>query len=199
MAVRKRCPVCGSADVRVESPSRYEYGYCGLSGVVLEGDAVALTECDKCGESTSTIHNEVQLLQVIGLTVVLAGPGLTGEELAYLRSLFEFSQEDLSRAIGRSRRETIADWEAHGTERIFRAPFDELNLRVVLMALFRSKVIESKWCCLSAQHLEQFSKATATIIARVDELLTASPGHGPLNVRRTASTGEWKPRSLIAA
>ena len=199
MASRQRCPVCGSPNARTERPPRYEYTYCGLSGVVLEGDAVVLTGCDHCGESTSMIQNEAQLLQVIGLAIVLSGPGLTGEELAYLRSLCGISQEDLARAIGRSRRETIADWEGRGSGRVFQKPFDELNLRVVLLSLFKQRVVDSRWCCLSARHLAQFQEATASFVAHVGDLLATAPVHAPLRLRRTATTGEWRPSIRRAA
>lgn len=185
------CPICGSSDVRVECPPRYALDHCGLSGVFLEGNGVVLTDCDACGEQTSTIRNEAQLLQCLGLMIILSGPGLTGEELGYLRSLYEMSQEDLATAIGRSRRETIADWEARGTQPVFRAPFDELNLRVVLMSLFQTKVVESKWCCLAPRHLDQFHAARRDFIARVDQMLTPREPHGPRRLKRVKSSGEW--------
>ncbi len=120
MAPTRRCPNCGSTRVNLEQPSRYEFDWSGLSGVVLAGDGVVLLDCEECRESTTTIRNLPQLLQVIGLALVLGGPGLTGQELAYLRSLFEISQGELARATGRGRRETIADWEARGAAPIFR-------------------------------------------------------------------------------
>lgn len=191
LARTRTCPLCGSPEARFEHPARYEYDHCGLTGVFLEGNAVELTECDKCGEGTSMIYNEVQLMDYLGLVILLSGPGLTGEEIAYLRSLYRMSQEDLATAIGRSRRETIADWEARGTQPVFRAPFDELNLRVVLMSLFQKKVVESKWCCLAPRHLDQFHAARRDFISRVDEMLTPREPHGPRSLRRIKSSGEW--------
>lgn len=199
MAPTRRCPHCGSTRVNRDQPSRYAFDWSGLSGVVLAGDGVVVLDCEECRETTTTIRNLPQLLQVIGLALVLGGPGLTGQELAYLRSLFEISQGELARATGRGRRETIADWEARGAAPIFRTAFEELSLRVVLMSLFRSRVVASKWCCLSARQIAQFQEATASFVVRVEDALAAPPGHGPLELRRTSSTGEWRPSTSKAA
>ena len=199
MAPTRRCPNCGSTRINREQPSRYEFDWSGLSGVVLAGDGVVVLDCAECRETTTTIRNLPQLLQVIGLALVLGGPGLTGQELAYLRSLFEISQGELARATGRGRRETIADWEARGVAPIFRTAFEELSLRVVLLSLFRSHVAGSKWCCLSARQLAQFEEATASFVVRVEDILATPAGHGPLELRRTSSTGEWRPSTSKAA
>ena len=108
MAPNRRCPNCGSTRVTLERPSRYAFDWCGLSGVVLVGDGVVVSDCAECRETTTTIRNLPQLLQVIGLALVLGGPGLTGQDLAYLRSLFEISQGELARATGRGSRADAA-------------------------------------------------------------------------------------------
>jgi hypothetical protein len=199
MAPNRRCPNCGSTRVTLERPSPYAFDWSGLSGVVLVGDGVVVSDCAECRETTTTIRNLPQLLQVIGLALVLGGPGLTGQDLAYLRSLFEISQGELAQATGRGRRETIADWEARGAAPIFRTAFEELSLRVVLMSLFQAHVVASPWCCLSARHLAQFQEATASFVARVEDRLATPAGHGPLELRRTSSTGEWRPSTSKAA
>lgn len=199
MASKKRCPNCNSDRIRLEQPPRYEFDWCGLSGVVLEGDGVAILHCDACHETLTTIRNLPQLLQVIGLTLVLSGPGLTGQELTYLRSLFEMPQGALARATGRGRRETIADWEGRGPERIFRSAFDEIGLRVILMSLYRSRVVQSQWCCLPARDRARFEAAATSFISRVDELLASTAGHGPLEIKRASSTGEWRLLTRSAA
>ena len=191
MAARTRCPVCGCNNADARRPASWTYEHCGLTGVVLEGKGVVLTDCDDCGEQTTTIEDEVQLADVIGMSLLTGGPGMTGEELRYLRTLYEMTQEEFAAAIGRGRRETIADWEARGTERVFKAPFDELNLRAVLMAMYSSKVIASEYCRLSPRHIKEFETAARTFIGRVGELVTGCGGRGPLILRRSAESGDW--------
>jgi C4-type Zn-finger protein len=68
MAARKKCPICGSTSVRVESPAEYPYDHVGLSNVVLKG-GVETTRCQNCGNVTTLVNDEQQLLQVLGLAL----------------------------------------------------------------------------------------------------------------------------------
>ena len=61
--MKKLCPVCGSANVEFSFPPEYEY--------------------DDCGTRTTQVAHEQQLLQLIGLTILLGNEDLRGEDLRY--------------------------------------------------------------------------------------------------------------------
>ncbi len=190
MPPKNKCPVCGSTNVRFEYPADYHYGHCGLTDIHLVGGGVVLTACAACHESTTMIVREAQLLQVIGLTLVLGAPGLTGEQLRYLRQILEMTQDELARAIGKGRRETIAEWEARGLAPLFRTPYEELGLRAILMSLFESRVIESEYCCLTPKHLAEFQSAAAGFVAQAGKIADERTTAGAMQFKRRRD-GEW--------
>jgi DNA-binding XRE family transcriptional regulator len=191
MASKQKCRLCGSLDAHVETPADFTYHHSGLTGVHLFGKGVEIIDCPVCHSKTTTVLHEAQLLQVLGMAIVLAGPGLTGEQLKYVRKLFGMTQDELARAVGKKRRETVAEWEAAGRLRLFETPFDELGLRVLLMALFVSKVIESEYCCLSPRHKSEFAQAAATFVERARGMVGGREVTKPISIRRHARTDDW--------
>lgn len=185
MAAKKRCPVCGSGDVRVESPSTYEYENSGLSNVVLMGQGIVrITHCESCKNVTTVVRAEQQLLQVIGLGLLQRPPGITGEELRYLRGLFEMTQTDLAKSLGLPRRETVAEWEKK--KRVFSTPRDEITPRLILLGLFKQRVIESDHCALLPQHVEVYDEFVKSFVEYAGKVLREDKKRPPssgFNVR----------------
>ncbi len=196
MTSEKRCPVCRSTAVRVELPSEYAYDHCGLSHVILTGKGVKITHCANCGHETTLVEDEQQLLQVLGLGLLLGPPGMRGEELRYLRTLYGMTQLDLARALGQSRRETVADWEAR--DRIFRRPSEETTLRMALINLFRDSVIASEYCFLADEHRRLYSSLVTTFVDRIQEMLAAQPNVGSFRVRRRPRKRLWSAEVVAA-
>ena len=170
MATKKRCSICGSGEVRVESPSQYKYEHSGLSNVILLGQGIVkITHCDNCENTTTVVRDEQQLLQVIGLGLLLRSPGMSGEELRYLRALFNLTQAELAEALDLPRRETIADWEAK--DRVFALPRDEITPRLMLLHLFRTQVIESNHCFLLPPHVKIYDDFVKSFVDNVWKML----------------------------
>lgn len=163
MTSRKRCPICGSTDVHVDSPSEYAYEHSGLPNVILQGPGIVrITTCENCDHVTTVVRDEQQLLQVLGMMLVLRPSGMTGQELRYLRGLYEMTQAELASALGVPRRETIAEWERKG--RIFAVARDEITPRLGLLHLFRERVLESDHCALLEPHVEAYEEFAASFV-----------------------------------
>jgi DNA-binding transcriptional regulator YiaG len=123
---------------------------------------VRITHCENCKNVTSVVRAEQQLLQVIGLGLLQRPPGMTGEELRYLRGLLEMTQADLAKALGLPRRETVAEWERK--RRIFATPRDEITPRLILLHLFKQQVIESDHCALLPPHVEVYDEFVESFV-----------------------------------
>lgn len=167
MAAKKRCPMCGSGGVHVDSPSEYRYEHSGLANVILKGQGIVrIFHCKECENVTTVIRDERQLLQVIGLVLLQRPPGMTGEELRYLRNLFEMTQAELAKALGLPRRPTVAEWERkHGA--IFSTPREEITPRLVLLHLFKERVTDSDHCALLPPHIEMYEKVVSSFVEHV--------------------------------
>lgn len=160
--MRKRCPVCGSMSVSVETPSEYRYSDCGLSDVVLYGSGgVVVTKCADCHNTTTMVRQEQQLLQSLGLVLLGRAPGMTGEEMRYLRTLFEMTQDEFARAL-KVRRATVSDWER--SKRVTNDVGTEIVHRLVLLTLFNERVIESDHCFLQKPHLRRFGELMESFV-----------------------------------
>jgi len=189
--LKTRCPACGSTNVRIESPADYHYDHCGLTGVHLLGMGVVLTTCSACKQKTTTILQEAQLLQVLGMAIVIGRPGMTGEQLRYLRRLFEMTQDELARSLGKGRRETVAEWEAMGKKRLFKSPYEEIGLRVILMSLFMARVLESEFNCLSMRHKAEYANAASTFVERASKSVAERDRNKSIEIRRQSRRADW--------
>lgn len=191
MSVANRCPVCGSTRVSVKCPSEYRYDNAGLSGVTLVGDGVAVTRCRECDGTATVVRDEQQLLQVLGLMIVVGPPGLRGEELRFLRALCGLTQAALAAALKMPRRETIAEWE--GRERVFRGAGEEVFPRLVLLKLYHDRVIRSDHCFLGKVHRDEFLSFSASFADRILDLLEREREPLPLSVRHRPRAKLWAP------
>ena len=199
MASKNRCPACGSSQVRVTYPPDCPYENSGLTGVHLIDKGVAETACAACGDVTTTVLQEAQLQQVLGMAIVLGGAGITGEQLRYLRKLFDLTQDELAQAIGKGRRETVAEWESREQARLFRVPYDELGLRVVLISLFHARIMQSEFCCLSSRHRSAFDHAAGAFVEQAASFARQANCKTPvLRVRRQGPLADWAPAPGIA-
>ena len=75
------------------------YEHAGLSRVVLVGRGVEVVDCPACGLRVERVADEQQLLQVLGLALLIKDPGMTGEELRYLRTLYGMTQAELEQFV----------------------------------------------------------------------------------------------------
>jgi len=197
MAAKSNCPSCGSGKVKVEKPKEYTYKHCGISGIKLVGNGVTITHCDECKNTTTSIWNEQQLSQVLGLFLLLSPPGMRGEHLRYLRNLYGMTQAELAHELNRERRETIADWE--GKDRIFNSPAGEIVPRIILLNLFKDKVIDSDYCFLEELHKKVYDKFVCSFVPRVGEEIHRRPQKNvPLKIRRRAADNVWSSTNNFA-
>lgn len=191
MAIKKKCPACGSTKVRTEKPEEFHHDRLGLPGVVLLGNGVTLCHCENCGNTTTVVAQEQQLIQVVGLSILTDGPGITGDQVRFLRTLFELTQQEFANAIGK-RRATIAEWEAKGRECVFRKPFDEIGLRMFLMHEFTEKVIESDHCHLSSSQVKFYSDFVGSFLPDLQKLLDEHRKPKEIAVKRPRRSRSWQ-------
>jgi len=191
MAPNKKCPSCDSTEVRIEQPREFNYDRIGLSGVSLAGNGVTIFNCNNCKNKTTVIRQEQQLTQVIGISILVNGPGITGEQVRYLRTLFGSTQKDFADAIGK-RRPTIAEWEAKGIKPVFGKPFDEIGLRLFLMHQFTDKVLESDYCFLSVQQEKEFSDFAGSFVENLQKILDKNKRPKKITINRPRRSQNWQ-------
>jgi transcriptional regulator with XRE-family HTH domain len=138
---------------------------------------------------TTHVNDEQQLLQVLGLILLLGPPGMSGEELRYLRTLYGMTQTALAKALGLPRRETIAEWEAKG--RIFANPAAEIAPRLVLLNLLKIHVFESDHCFLADIHRQGYDTFAQSVVDRIQDMLIKKKSSRRLSLRRQSKTREW--------
>ena len=189
MTARKSCPACSSPDVRVERPAEFRYQNCGLSNVVLAGGGVQVVACNRCGSTSTRVENEPQLLQVIGAALLISPPGMRGEELKYLRTLYGMTQSDMAKTLGTDRRETIAEWES--MDRIWAKPSQEIGPRVLLLHMYHAQVIESDFCSLSEEHKKMLTSFQQAFVQQVRELLNRKRA-SKVSITLRARKKEWE-------
>jgi DNA-binding XRE family transcriptional regulator/predicted RNA-binding Zn-ribbon protein involved in translation (DUF1610 family) len=198
MATKQKCPVCGAGDVTVTKPSEYKYDNCGLSGVVLLGEGVTIFDCGQCGNRATLIHNEVQLSQIIGMTILMNTKSLSGEEVRYLRTLCGMTQKEISEMIN-MRRPTVSDWERRGTKKAFSLGIEEIGFRLFFFRMFSEKVIESEYCALSPKQIGHFSKFVSEIVEKVEAFLGGRGVQTKITVCRHGRSKNWSPEETVAA
>ncbi len=187
--MKNRCPICGSPDVAVETPKKYQYDNCGLPNVLLIGNGVIVFDCHSCKSTATTIVNEQQLIQVLGLRLVTAPLGIKGYEMKFLRALYGMTQTEMAKEFPRRRRETISEWEAKG--RIFQNPNDEVLPRLVLLRLFSDRVIESDHSFLSINHTKKYLEFTRSIVDNIPEMIEEKRAKSPLSACHQSHKRAW--------
>lgn len=189
MPARKRCPLCGSMDVLVERPSEYRYTHCGLSDVVLAGRGVQVVTCGHCSITSTRVEDEPQLLQVIGAALLMNPLGMRGEELRYLRTMFGMTQNEMARALGTDRRETIAEWER--MDRIWTKPSLEIGPRALLLNMYFTNVVDSEQCVMSDGQKEALGAFQRDFVQHVNELL-ARKRASRVSITHRSRKNEWE-------
>ena len=137
------------------------------------------------------VFQEQQLIQVVGLSILTDGPGITGDQVRFLRTLFESTQKEFADAIGK-RRATIAEWEAKGGKRVFSKPFDEIGLRMFLMHEFTERVIKSDYCHLSEGQVKDFFGFASSFLQDLQKLLDEKKKPRKIAVSRPKRSRSWQ-------
>jgi transcriptional regulator with XRE-family HTH domain len=118
---------------------------------------------------------------------------MAGEELRYRRNLYEMTQAELAEALGVPRRETVAEWE--GKKRIFASARDEITPRLILVHLFKDRVIDSEHCALLQPHIEMYDRFAETFVEYAAGVLAGHERRSPrsgINVR-LKQRKRWSP------
>ncbi len=191
----KKCPVCNSVNVKFEYPKQYLYENSGLTHVVLIG-GVEHSDCSDCQNKTTFVQGEQQLLQLLGLMIVIGPPGISGEELRFLRSLMGISQSLLAKRMKISRRETISEWEKRII--VFKSPADEILLKLVLLSLFKERVFKSSHCFLDEVHLGMLDKFMNEFAQKVESMLSAPVSSRKLKVKRRPRLKTWESNTVVS-
>ncbi len=132
------CPACGKRKATASRPPMYRYRESGIPNLWLRG-GVIITTCTSCKEELLAIEKEWQLLQMIGLRLLMETRPLSGFEMRFVRGAARLSQARLAELL-RLRRETISERETKENPRI---PFaEEVLLRLVILRAFRQHLKE---------------------------------------------------------
>ena len=145
----RHCGECGSSGVIIRPIEKYHYRESGLANVWLHGGGALEFKCDSCGWRSIAIQKEVQLLQVIAVTLLMRPGWLRGLELRYLRHACGLTQQGLADKLD-VRRATVVDWERGEVSRLERAGL--LHLRMVLLREFQRSLLEPGNDNLEARH-----------------------------------------------
>jgi DNA-binding transcriptional regulator YiaG len=189
------CPTC-RAPLRERKLDRYQYRESGLNNVVLRG-GVSEAICPNGHERLVAVQGEPQLLQVITLALLMRRGFLHGKEIRYARETCDLTQAALAKAMGMSRRETIAEWESERSPR--RDLASEFLLRAVLLGEFKEALEGRVPNYLSPSHfdlLHTFRDAFSEAYKRL-LLSVRTKEEEEIQVRRTEK-GVWTPDRLAA-
>jgi DNA-binding XRE family transcriptional regulator len=191
MTTTGRCPVCRNDSARVDHPADFIDPNLGLTGIRLQGEGVVTTECDACGNATTLVMNQLQLLESIALAIVIGRQSMTGEQLTCVRKLCGLTQKDVAGAIGLTRRETVAEWEANGPQAIFARACDELPLRVALLAAFERWVRASDECLLSGAERQRLAEHLGDFARHASRFLRYRHGAGAMQAEGRGAEDGW--------
>jgi putative zinc finger/helix-turn-helix YgiT family protein len=101
-----KCPQCGHA--MKTARANYLYKECGLPNVTLVG--IEVSRCPECGEHEAVIPKIEQLHRAIATSLARKVPGLTPDEIRFLRKHLGWSGGDFAAHMGVSA-ETVSRWE----------------------------------------------------------------------------------------
>jgi len=142
-------PSCGETDMNDMLQKPFQYTGCGLDYIyLLNGVDIEQTES---GEIFYSIEDADQLHRVIALRIVTDKDPLRGQEVRFLRSMLEFSQEDLAHHF-QVTRVTINRWEK-AKDIIVDKPYD-----FMLRHLYISKCCGDAYAKKVNQTLEELDK-----------------------------------------
>lgn len=161
------CPACGGARLKETRPRRYQYRMSGLDNVYLVG-GVTRFECTDCGEGYVQIEAEQQLMELMALGLLLKPAMLSGREMRFLRKAGQFSQEELGRRLGITRRAVI-EREKKASPGL--KADQELGLRVVLAGGFKAR-LKRDGTHLRPKHLKELDRILQRFTDFAQELET---------------------------
>ena len=101
-----KCPQCGHQ--MKTARENYLYKESGLPNVTLM--AIEVGRCSSCGEHEAVIPKIEQLHRVVATAIARKAPGLTPEEIRFLRKYLGWSGADFAAHMGISA-ETVSRWE----------------------------------------------------------------------------------------
>jgi len=103
----KKCPVCASEGIKVET-GEHHFLESGLDNVILLN--VEKLVCSQCGEEVVSIPNPNQLMQCIAEMIVTSPAPLTGAEIRFLRKNLLLKTADFAKLLGVARG-SVSRWE----------------------------------------------------------------------------------------
>jgi len=167
----------------------------GLDNVYLIGGVTRL-ECATCGEGYVQIEAEHQLMELLALGLLLKPTMLSGREMRFLRKASQYSQDDLARRIGITRRAVI-EREKKVTPGL--KADQELGLRVVLAGGFKAR-LDRDGTHLNSKHMKQLDRILQRFADFAQELETKARRQRTTLTRDDADKS-WRftePESLAA-
>ncbi len=191
----RSCPICRSKEVNFEQPTEYRYDNCGLSRIILLGQGVVVARCASCGNTSTRIRNEPQLLQYLGMILLMNPPGMKGEELRYMRTLLGMTQAELAKVLRTPRRETVAEWEKKG--RIWDRPLDEVGPRAGLLALYETRIVQSDSCFLADRHKSILERYTCSFVRVIFERMGTKRSNDAVSITHRPRKREWEARPVL--
>ena len=180
------CPACGSSKLKKTRPRRYQYRVSGLDNVYLVG-GVTRFECADCGEGYVQIEAEHQLMELMALGLLLKPAMLSGREMRFLRKASQFTQDELARRLGITRRAVI-EREKKATPSL--KADQELGLRVVLAGGFKAR-LDRDGTHLSSKHLKQLDRILQRFADFAEELETKAK-LGRTTLTRDKAQRSWR-------
>ena len=190
--MKMTCQKCGGSNATVRPLVKYHYRESGLANVWLYGGGVLESTCTACRHKSIAVKKEPQLLQVIGMGLLMRASRLRGPELKYLRQTCELTQEDLAKRL-EVRRATVADWEAGEVEKVDKARM--LHLRMVLLGEFRQFIRDTANRFLSQSHLKELDDFAGSFMTEFDQYFRR-PRRVSVAVKNT--NDDWEPCLEVA-
>jgi DNA-binding XRE family transcriptional regulator len=167
----------------------------GLDNVYLQGGVKRL-DCFGCGERFTQIEAPHQLMEVIAVGLLLKPAKLSGQEMRFLRKSCNFSQDELAKKLGITRRAVI---EREKKPRPGLRADQEMGLRVILLAGFKAR-LEQEGSHLDPAHEKTLEQAVSGFIDFAQSLTKQSRKQRATLTRDTRRR-QWRfrdPKSIAA-
>jgi len=104
------CRACGTGRLVTSVLPEHREQLGGIT--VILRNAVLLHRCPDCGEEMTEIPEARQLYSAVALARVMLPVQLAGQDIRFLRSVFDMTQPEFAEAIGLDSAETISRWES---------------------------------------------------------------------------------------
>lgn len=170
-----KCPLCGALTATAVE-GLYHYTQSGLSWVYLDG--VEQVHCPECDDTLVSIPNEDKLLEVIAKTILEEMRPLQAQEIRFLRSLLNWTQDRLASELA-LRRLAVVNWESGKAKVGFR---NDLVLRAVWLRAFLEMKREDGCGVLKPEHLTKLTEMITKLGDAVAMMKKGSPGPVPVSI-----------------